>query len=433
MMLFLENIRLAFSSLKANKMRSLLTMLGIIIGISSVIAIVTVGNSLASSLSDSMTSIGANNITVYLTLKEEKDETTEEGYIFKSTNNAGVGSKVMDEELLTDEMIREFKAAYPDEVYAISANQTVVSSGTSTVGKNSAAVNVIGISAGYFVEKNIKTSAGRIFNADEMIEGKMLALVSEKYANKLYDSPEDVIGETLVVDGEGKDYTFTVVGVYKTDGSAGSLTALMGMGNQATDVYIPLKAAQSITHTETYASFSVVINSGVDVNKFVDEAKSFFSAYYRNNRTIMVDAYSLASLADEMNSLMNKLTMGISIIAGIALLVGGIGVMNIMLVSITERTREIGTRKALGAPNSSIRTQFIVEAVVICLIGGLIGVLGGIGLGALIVKIMKGVATPSVSSIIGSLLFSMGIGVFFGYYPANKAAKMDPIEALRYE
>ena len=153
MMLFLENIRLAFSSLKANKMRSLLTMLGIIIGISSVIAIVTVGNSLASSLSDSMTSIGANNITVYLTLKEEKDETTEEGYIFKSTNNAGVGSKVMDEDLITDEMIREFKAAYPDEVYAISANQTVVSSGTSTVGKNSAAVNVIGISAGYFVEK----------------------------------------------------------------------------------------------------------------------------------------------------------------------------------------------------------------------------------------------------------------------------------------
>ena len=111
MMLFLENIRLAFSSLKANKMRSLLTMLGIIIGISSVIAIVTVGNSLASSLSDSMTSIGANNITVYLTLKEEKDETTEEGYIFKSTNNAGVGSKVMDEDLLTDEMISEFKAA----------------------------------------------------------------------------------------------------------------------------------------------------------------------------------------------------------------------------------------------------------------------------------------------------------------------------------
>ena len=431
MMLFMENIRLAFSSLKANKMRSLLTMLGIIIGIASVIAIVTVGNSLASSLSDSMTSIGANNITVYLTPKEEKDETTEEGYIFKATPPAT--NKVMEEDLLTDEMINEFKAAYPDEVYAISASQTVVSSGTSTVGRNSASVNIIGISAGYFVEKNIKTSAGRLFNADEMLEGKMLALVSEKYTEKLYDSPEDAIGETIVVDAEGKDYTFTIAGVYKTDDSSNGLAALMGTGNQATDVYIPLKAAQSITHTETYSSFSVVIASGVDANQFVNEAKSFFSSYYRNNRTIMVDAYSLASLADEMNSLMNKLTLGISVIAGIALLVGGIGVMNIMLVSITERTREIGTRKALGAPNSSIRTQFIVEAVVICLIGGLIGVLGGIGLGALIVKLMQGVATPSVSSIIGSLLFSMGIGVFFGYYPANKAAKMDPIEALRYE
>ena len=304
MMLFMENIRLAFSSLKANKMRSLLTMLGIIIGISSVIAIVTVGNSLASSLSDSMTSIGANNITVYLTPKEEKDETTEEGYIFKATTPAT--NKVMEEDLLTDEMINEFKAAYPDEVYAISASQTVVSSGTSTVGRNSASVNIIGISAGYFVEKNIKTSAGRLFNADEMLEGKMLALVSEKYTEKLYDSPEDAIGETIVVDAEGKDYTFTIAGVYKTDDSSNGLAALMGTGNQATDVYIPLKAAQSITHTETYSSFSVVIASGVDANQFVNEAKSFFSSYYRKNRTIMVDAYSLASLADEMNSLMNN-------------------------------------------------------------------------------------------------------------------------------
>jgi putative ABC transport system permease protein len=121
------------------------------------------------------------------------------------------------------------------------------------------------------------------------------------------------------------------------------------------------------------------------------------------------------------------------VVAGIALVVGGIGVMNIMLVSITERTREIGTRKALGAPNSSIRMQFIVEAVVICLIGGIIGIILGVTAGIGAAKLLDTVAVPSLFSIVLSLSFSMAIGVFFGYYPANKAAKMDPIEALRYE
>ena len=142
---------------------------------------------------------------------------------------------------------------------------------------------------------------------------------------------------------------------------------------------------------------------------------------------------SMSSMVEKMEELLGAITTAISVIAGIALLVGGIGVMNIMLVSITERTREIGTRKALGAPNSSIRMQFIVEAVVICLIGGIIGVLLGIGLGSLITSLMKTEASASLSSIVLALGFSMGIGIFFGYYPANKAAKMDPIEALRYE
>ena len=134
-----------------------------------------------------------------------------------------------------------------------------------------------------------------------------------------------------------------------------------------------------------------------------------------------------------MSTMMGSITKAIAIVAGIALLVGGIGVMNIMLVSITERTREIGTRKALGAPNSSIRMQFIVEAVVICIVGGIIGIIIGVTAGVLLANALGTPAAPSVFSIILSLSFSMAIGVFFGYYPANKAAKMDPIEALRYE
>jgi putative ABC transport system permease protein len=146
-----------------------------------------------------------------------------------------------------------------------------------------------------------------------------------------------------------------------------------------------------------------------------------------------VSATSMASMVSIMETMMSTITTAIALIGGIALVVGGIGVMNIMLVSITERTREIGTRKALGAPNSSIRLQFIIESIVICLIGGAIGIVVGCVGGIAAANYIGASAVPSVKSILISLGFSMAIGVFFGYYPANKAAKLNPIDALRYE
>ena len=141
----------------------------------------------------------------------------------------------------------------------------------------------------------------------------------------------------------------------------------------------------------------------------------------------------MSSITNSMNSMVETVSVAIAFIAGISLLVGGIGVMNIMLVSITERTREIGTRKALGAKNSSIRMQFIIEAVILCLIGGLLGIAAGFALGAAAASVLGYAAAAPMAAILGSVVFSMVIGVFFGFYPANKAARLDPIEALRYE
>ena len=169
------------------------------------------------------------------------------------------------------------------------------------------------------------------------------------------------------------------------------------------------------------------------MTKFLDTVGSYFSSYYTHNDTWTVTTSSISSFIQEYQNMMSTVSLGISAIAAISLLVGGIGVMNIMLVSVTERTREIGTRKALGAPNSAIRMQFITESIVLCSIGGIIGMLLGTALGAVLSKLMQAPARPDPAAILIAVGFSMAIGIFFGYYPANKAAKMDPIEALRYE
>ncbi len=429
-MLFLENIRLALSSLKANKMRSLLTMLGIIIGIASVIAIMTVGNSLTASMNDSMLSMGANNVDVYLMTKETEDEVTEEGHTFKADSG---NPSIEDEDLISKEMIDNYVETYPEEIMAISVSEQV-GGGSISIDKKTASVTLQGESAGYFAANNVKLLAGRAFTAQEMEDGRMLGIISSKASDKLFESYEDAVGQTVSVSMDSKDIAVTVIGVYEdTSAATGVISISFDFLNSASVLHIPFKAARSLTHSEGYSHFSVVTKPGVNPDDFAAKTKSFFKSYYKHNRKLDVDAMSMASLVETMSGMLDKITTAISVIAGIALLVGGIGVMNIMLVSITERTREIGTRKALGAPNSSIRTQFIVEAVIICLIGGMIGVSLGLGLGSLAAKLMQTPASPSLKSILGSLFFSMGIGIFFGYYPANKAAKMDPIEALRYE
>lgn len=427
--MFYENVRLALFSLKANKMRALLTMLGIIIGISSVIAIMTVGRSLTYTMTESMSAMGANNITVALQRRTQEEETTEEGMTF----GGGMGRAMPGEEdYFTREMLENYCESHADSVAGISLTEDLGQSRLQNKGLY-ANVNVTGTSLGYFLANNLKLVGGRYFSEKEMDEGRKVAMISDLAVNNMFDGDIDrAIGSMLQVDLGDKYYDFAVVGVYEYEQSAMSLSLVSEKDTQ-TDFYIPLRTAQEISHSRGFFQFTVITADGVDSDAFADTTANFFAPYYRNNRDFQPMAISMASIVEIMSDMMSTITTAIAVIAGIALLVGGIGVMNIMLVSITERTREIGTRKALGAPNSAIRLQFIIESIVICLIGGMIGIVLGIVLGMSAADLLGASATPSVESILLSLGFSMAIGIFFGYYPANKAAKMDPIEALRYE
>jgi putative ABC transport system permease protein len=251
---------------------------------------------------------------------------------------------------------------------------------------------------------------------------------------------ENPLGQQITVQGQSHTYSFAIVGVYESSDEMFGPTSSSSEDVQ-TDAYIPISTAQHVTGTAGYQSLTVVTASGTNATEFAETIKSFLGKYYARNDDYEVSTYSSESAVETMTDMLNSISLAIAAIAAISLLVGGIGVMNIMLVSITERTREIGVRKALGATNGEIRAQFIIEAMVICFIGGVIGIIAGVILGAVGTKFL-GAMTGSdmdltvsvpVPMMILAAGVSMAIGVFFGYYPANKAAKLDPIDALRFE
>ena len=420
-MLIMENIMLALMSLKANKMRSLLTMLGIIIGISSVIGIMTVGDSLTQRVNSSLGDMGLSTLSVGLTLKE--DEVTGERVPYRDPE---------DSDWFTLEMLQSYKNSFPDIVKGFSA-QISVGNGEISAGTKHYKISAVGGTKDFLQSNRKKYIAGDLFSESMMKNGSHVIIISDQAAKELYGENVDVnkiVGNEVQVSLENKFFDYTIVGVYELDQSP--YEAMFGSGKKS-DVYIPYRTAAQLTHQDYLEGFDVIIDATVNGADFGQKTQKFFERYYKNNETFTPYSYSMAAAMDSISGMMGSITAAISVIAGIALLVGGIGVMNIMMVSITERTREIGTRKALGAPNSSIRLQFIVEATVICIIGGIIGVILGIIFGKVGASFMQAECVVSAKSILLSLGSSTAIGIFFGFYPANKAAKMDPIEALRYE
>lgn len=419
-----DNIVLAFVSLRANKMRALLTMLGIIIGIGSVIAIVTVGDSLTGSISDSMQSMGVSNITVALAEKEDDDS--------QSSNGVQVRMFRMEspeeEDLITDAMITEYREAFGEAVYAVSiaesAGSATVASGTL---EDTLTGTVTGVNDDYAKANDITMLYGRFVR--ETDGTRKLAVVSDYLVEYFFGKHQDGVGKTLHMTIGQKSYEFTICGVYDYEESTSRTSSTI-----STPIYITMDMAKRMNFSDPgYETFTVVGAADADTKELMQATEDFFAGYYTRNESYTVETSNLESMVDTVTEMLGTVELAIAAIAAISLLVGGIGVMNIMMVSITERTREIGTRKALGAPNKAIRLQFIVESVIICLIGGGIGIALGVSGGAAASSLMGYSAHASLSAVLAAFFFSMAIGVFFGYYPANKAAKLDPIEALRYE
>ena len=381
--MFWENIKEAITSISSNKMRSLLTMLGIIIGISSVIIITTIGGSIQSTLTATMNSLGGNMVQAYVEARYPEND--EDWATWEQPD-------MTDSDYVTQDMIDGLIEKYPDEVTGVAA-QNYLGSGTikdDADSKNYANVNIDGITPEYLEYMKLEMHAGRNLTKADNQGKKRVCLIADTMAER-YFAGKDPIGETLsVATSDGGIFDFVVVGVYVYNQALfGKVDTSIPEKDRVTELMIPLQTCFKLQGTDRtgYDYFNLMIDPLADVNQATTDVLSYFDEMYANNKNFHVSAYNMASDLGMINTVLNVITIAVSGIAAISLIVGGVGVMNIMLVSITERTREIGVRMALGAKRRTIRMQFVIEAIMLCLIGGIIGILIGIGIGALLGKV----------------------------------------------
>lgn len=390
----LQSFKLAVKSIWSNKMRSFLTMLGIIIGVASVIILVSLVNAYMSYMTESFASMGTNQITVNMTNLPSRSVSVDEMFTFYEEN-----TDVFD-----------------------NMSPTISVSGTVKHGNDSMSRTTIsGVSEDYLDIKGWDLEYGRNIQYSDIISRQKVCVIGSYVAEELYGSAEKAYEETVKVNG----YAFKIVGIAEQQEDN------MDDGGSDDFLWMPYSQAVKMARNANVNNYTFTIT---DLTKAGDDTtliEDFLYGKFKNEDLYTVTAMS--EMLDSLNSMIAMVSAGLGGIAGISLLVAGVGVMNIMLVSVTERTREIGIRKALGAKRSVIMQQFVIEAAVTSSLGGVIGIiLGSVATSA--AGVAAGLnATPTPSAIIISFSVSVGIGLLFGYMPASRAARLNPIDALRSE
>lgn len=401
-----EYIKIALMNIKSNKGRSILTMLGIIIGIASVIMIISIGNGMRGSINEELENMGGGLIALYTNSNTDGNEV-----VFTEDDFELIEEKV--------EKVKGVTAEY--SVWGVTAIGRKGEFDTTLYGGNEALQYCVG------KEPIVK---GRYFSQNEYDAGSMVCVINETSARTLFGTT-DVVGMDFEMNLWGVTQEVSIVGI-RQDSKAGIISALNGGGYLQVEMPLSAMGAGFGFWVEDFTDLYIVAESSEDSAQVAADAITLLENKFnvRGENKILMESF--ADYQAQYDSILGVITLFISFVAAISLLVGGIGVMNIMLVSVTERTREIGIRKSLGARTRSILLQFLAEAGIITLIGGLIGIVIG-GLGAVLLCNSFGFsAQVKISTVAFATLFSSAVGIFFGIYPARKAARLSPIEALRF-